>query len=412
MKAIVFQFSMPRLAYATVMGKFTQRAYLSPLGPTNMLDIPEPKLPADDWCIVRTLLCGICGSDTKQIFMDADFDNPLTSLITFPSVPGHEVTGVIEQVGPGVKNRRVGDHVLLNPWLSCTPRGINPPCPACQKGLYFLCEHFGDGNLPSGMHTGNCRIATGGFAPLLPAHESQLFPIPDSVSDDLAVLADPFSVSLHAVLKSPPPEGGTAAVYGCGTLGMLTLAVLHSLYPKTHVIAIARHSLQEKMAKELGAELVIRAGAEHEVTEAIAAHMGLKLQKPRFSNSPWLLGGVDVLYDTVGTAKTLEAGLRFTRPRGSIVVTGVARPRRFEWTPHYFKEINLIGSNAFAVEEFEGQRLHAMQLYLNLVEQKRVEIPDMITHRFRQDQYREALLIAHDKDRHLALKVVFDYTMK
>lgn len=259
--------------------------------------------------------------------------------------------------------------MLLNPWLSCVPRGINPPCPACQRGLYMVCEHFGDG-VASGMHTGNCRQATGGFAPRLPAHESQWFPIPAEISDEQAVLADPFSVSLHAILKAPPPEGGIAAVYGCGTLGVLTLAVLHALYPRTRVVAIARHPLQEKMAKDLGAELVIRTRQPVEVIEAIARHTHQKIYSPRYGK-PWLMGGVDVLYDTVGSPETLETGLRITRPRGSIVVTGVARPARFEWTPHYFKEINLMGSNAFGMEDFEGERMHAMQIYLRLLQQKR-----------------------------------------
>ena len=68
-----------------------------------------------------------------------------------------------------------------------------------------------------------------------------------------------------------------------------------------------------------------------------------------------LNGGVDVVYDTVGYPGTIEVGVRITRPRGAIVVTGVEMPRRFEWTPLYFKEIHLIGSNAFGEEDFEGR---------------------------------------------------------
>jgi threonine dehydrogenase-like Zn-dependent dehydrogenase len=91
------------------------------------------------------------------------------------------------------------------------------------------------------------------------------------------------------------------------------------------------------------------------------------------------------------------------------VVTGVSRPKRFEWTPHYFKEIELVGSNAFAVEEFEGRRLHAMEIYLGLLAQGRLTLPPMVTHRFALADYREALLVAHRKSAHGALKVVFDF---
>ena len=70
---------------------------------------------------------------------------------------------------------------------------------------------------------------------------------------------------------------------------------------------------------------------------------------------PWIHGGgVDVVYDTVGYPQTVEVGVRIAASRGAIVVTGVEVPQRFEWTPLYFKEIAVIGSNAFGVEEFEG----------------------------------------------------------
>ena len=408
MKALVFQYKMARLAYAKVVGKLTPRAYVSALSPASLRDIPESALLGDAWTVVRTTLCGICGSDTKMVFLDADFDNPLTALISFPAVPGHEVVGVVERVGSGVRERRVGERVALNPWLWCGPRGIEPPCPACQAGHYFLCEHFADGRLPPGMHTGNCKTVTGGFASLLPAHEDQLIPIPDSVSDEQAVLADPFSVSLHAVLKAPPAAGQKALVYGCGTLGLLTVAILRSLYPDVEVIVVARHPLQVRLAREMGAQHVIVGRDAGGLIAEVGGLTGERVLRPYYG-LPWLRGGVDVIYDTVGSAETLEVGLRIARPRTRIVVTGVSRPKRFEWTPHYFKEIELVGSNAFGVEEFEGNRLHAMEIYLGLLEQGRLTLPALVTHRFALADYQEAMLVAHRKSAHGALKVVFDF---
>ena len=101
-----------------------------------------------------------------------------------------------------------------------------------------------------------------------------------------------------------------------------------------------------------------------------------------------------------------------SQPRAGIVVTGVARPKRFEWSPHYFKEVALIGSNAFGIEEFEGERLHAFEIYFRLLTQKRLKLPDIITHRFRLEQYKEALLISHNKEKNKAVKVVFDFGLK
>ena len=87
-----------------------------------------------------------------------------------------------------------------DPLFVRAPRGITPPCPECQQGQYSICRNFARGVIPPGIHTGNSSAATGGFAPLVPAHESMCIPIPDGVRDDEAVLADPVSVSFHAVL--------------------------------------------------------------------------------------------------------------------------------------------------------------------------------------------------------------------
>ena len=408
MKAIVFHYSLPRFVFAYLFGLVTPRAYLGSPGPVVLEEIPEPQLPADDWAVVRTRFCGICGSDLKEVFLEGNFDNPLTALISFPAVLGHEVVGTIERVGARVTSRRVGERVVLNPWLSCGPRGITPPCRACQRGQYFSCQHFTDGHLPPGIHIGNCRAASGGYASLMAAHESQLFPIPEEVSFEQAVLADPFSVSLHAVLKCPPPEGGLALVYGCGTLGLLSIAILRALFPATRVLAIARYPHQEECAHELGAERVIRTRNQNEIIETIAGMVGAPVLRP-FHGKPWVMRGVDVIYDTIGSPESFEIGIRVARPRANIVVTGVDKPARFEWTPLYFKEIALVGSNAFGAENFEGESLHAMEIYLRLLAQRRLDPAKLITHRFRLDQYRDAFIAGRYKEKHRTIKAVFDF---
>lgn len=410
MKALVFRYSFPRFAFATVLGKINPPAYLGPGGPLSLETIPEPVPLADDWVIVRTGLCGICGSDIKQVFLDGNFDNPLTAFVSFPQVLGHEVVGVVEEVGPAVKKRSVGERVVLNPWLPCATRGIEPVCDACQRGDYYVCENFTAGNLPPGMHIGNNSRVTGGYAPLFAAHESQLYPLPDSVSFDRAVLADPFSVSLHAILKAPPEDGSLAVVYGCGSLGLLTIAVLRALYPNTEVFAITRYPHQEEMAGRLGAKHTIRTRNPVEIIERLAEIAGTKVYRP-WNGKPMLMRGAARIYDTVGSPETIEVGIRIAQPHARLVITGVANPARFEWTPLYFKEIEVIGSNAFGLETFEGRRRHSMEIYLDLLKENRIDLSQLVTHRFRLDQYKQAFLAAHIKENSDAVKVVFDYAL-
>lgn len=408
MRALVCDLSMPRQIVTGILGRFDKRFYVGPFAPAVMKDIPEPALPADDWVVIRTRLCGICGSDYKQIFLNGNYDNPMTGIISFPQVLGHEVVGTIERVGPGVRTRRVGERVVLNPWLSCGPRGITPPCASCQDGQYSVCHNFAKGHIPPGIHTGNSSAATGGFAPLVPAHESMCIPIPDGVSDEQAVLADPFSVSFHALLKRPPRDGGTALVYGCGTLGLIQIAQLRAFHPSVQVLAVARFPHQRTLAERFGATVI-----DHEpraaIVERVGAITGAQVMKAWFG-LPWLYGGgVDVIYDTVAAPETLEVGVRLSAQRGAIVVTGVEPPKRFEWTPLYFKEIELIGSNAFGVETFEGRRLHAMEHYLDLVATGRIDVTPILSHRYRLDEWRDAIMTCGHQGTSGAVKVLFTY---
>jgi len=409
MRALVCDVSVPRQVVSSLLGRIDKRFFLGPFSPATLRELPEPELPAPDWLTIQTRLCGICGSDYKQMFLNGSMDNPMTAIISFPQVLGHEVVGTVARVGSGVRTRRVGDRVVLNPWLSCGPRGIDPPCPECADGQYSVCRNFARGILPPGIHTGNSSKATGGFAPLVPAHESMCIPIPDAVTDEQAVLADPFSVSLHGILKQPPAPGATALVYGCGTLGLLAIAILRALYPTTRVIAIARFPHQKALAERFGAALVLPHEPARDIIERIAAETGGQRMTPWYG-LPWLYGGgIDVVYDSVGSPETVEMALRITRSRGTIVVTGVEAPRRFEWTPLYFKEIAVIGSNAFGVEEFEGRRRHSMEIYLDLVASRRIDVTPILTHRFTLDEWRAAFLACGEQARSGAVKVLFTY---
>ena len=409
MRALVCTASIPRQIVSGVLGRLDRRFYLGPYATIALRELPEPALPADDWVVLRTRLCGICGSDYKQVYLNGSMDNPMTALISFPQVLGHEVVATVERVGPGVRTRRVGERVVLNPWLSCGPRGITPPCPACAQGQYSICRNFHRGRIAPGIHSGNSATATGGFAPLLPAHESMCIPVPDDVGDEDAVLADPFSVSLHGLLKRPPPAHGTVLVYGCGTLGLLAIVALRALHPTARVLAVARFPHQAALARRFGAAEVFPHRPTVEIIHGTARFLDVETVTPWYG-PPWLYGdGVDVIYDTVGAAETLEVGVRLVAPRGAIVVTGVEMPRRFEWTPLYFKEIALLGSNAFGVEEVEGRRRHAMEIYLDLVRAGRIDASAIITHRFPLTRWREALLACGEQGRSGAVKVVFNH---
>jgi threonine dehydrogenase-like Zn-dependent dehydrogenase len=414
MKALVYDVKAEEIINLIQDSREDKAAYLGRHSPLSLTDVGEPRVLFPDWVLLKTRLCGICGSDYKQVFIDFEgIDSPLATLASFPQVMGHEVVGTIHQVGPEVRSLRVGQRVVLNPWLSCAPRGITPVCEMCREGQYSLCVNFKRGRLAPGIHTGTCRDASGGYAPYVPAHESMAIPVPDEVSDDAAVLADPFSVSLHSVLRHPPAAGDIVVVYGCGTLGLCAIEILRKLFD-VKIYAITRFEHQARLARRLGAIDAIPWRPVEDIVTRFAEITGAREILPPIEGTgglPMLHGtrGVRVVYNTVGTAESISVSIRIAGPRSTVVLSGVDTPARFEWSPHYFKEINLVGSNAFGVEEWRGRRQHAMRHYFDLIREKEIDVTPIITHRFRLEDYRDAFRYTHEQGTSGAVKVLFEF---
>ena len=379
--------------------------------PMRLEDMPDPGFLRPDWVVTKPRLTGICGSDSKQVFMDwGDVqtpDNPMKAFFSLPQVLGHEVVADVVALGPEATGLDVGDRVVLNPWLSCAPRGVDPLGPACVAGDLSLCANFSVGPIAPGIHTGTSKDASGGYAELMPAHDSMLFKVPDGVPDEIAVFADPFAVSLHAVTRHPPPAGGKVMVYGAGALGTCTTAIVRSLHPDVEVLVVARFGAQAELARKLGATVIGHEPALQVIEEA-AAWSGGVLQ-PADGLPMAYPGAIDVVYDTVGKRETFEVGSRVARARGTIVKAGVHGPTFWEDTPLYFKELSFVGSNAFGVEAVDGVRQHGIAHYLDLAASGRVDLTGMLTHTFRLEEWRDAFTALATQDRSGAVKVALDF---
>jgi threonine dehydrogenase-like Zn-dependent dehydrogenase len=374
-------------------------------------DHPDPDFLLADWVVTKPRLTGICGSDSKQVFMDfgdesRSNDNPMKGFFSLPQVLGHEVVADVVALGPQASGVEVGDRVVLNPWLSCVPRGVRPICAACERGDYSLCTSFGIGPISPGIHTGTSKDASGGYAELMPAHPSMLFKVPDSMADEQAVFADPFAVMLHAITRHPPVPGGKVMVYGAGALGTCAVAILRALHPDVDVLSVARFGAQADLAAKLGATVIGHEPALA-VIEQAAAWSGGVLQ-PSDGLPMAYPGGIDVVYDTVGKRETFEVGVRVLKARGTLVKAGVHGPTYWEDTPLYFKEIYFVGSNAFGFEDVDGLRQHGIQHYLDFASVGRVDLSGMLTHTFSLDAWRDAFRTIATQGDTGAIKVAFD----
>lgn len=397
MRALVFRNHLGRQAAAKIGGYLTPRAFVAGFAPIRLEDVADPVPPADGWVVCDTLVTGICGSDSKQVFLHGSRSNPLTALISFPHVIGHEAVA---------RRADTGARVVVNPWLCCVPRGIDPPCDMCAAGEFPHCRNFTEGALSPSLHLGNCSDAGGTHAERFAAHESCLYEVDDRVDDETAVLADPVSVSLRQVLRTPPDPTGPAVVYGCGTLGLCAIALLRHLHPDQTVWAISHPGRPAELAARLGAHEVVVAPGPDEVVAAIADLSGVTPYEP-WSRRPWIRDGPGTCYDTVGSPETVETSMRFLGAEATLSISGVESPRRFEWTPLYHKELRVTGSNAFGIEELGGVRAHAFEHYFGLVDAG-LDLTPIITHRFPLEQWGRAYATIARRRRTGAVKVLLE----
>ena len=107
-------------------------------------------------------------------------DNPMREFSSMPQVLGHEVVAEVVALGPEAEGVEIGDRVVLNPWLSCVPRGVSPICPACEVGDLSLCWNFQTPpHRARHPHRHVERRPPAAGPTLMPAHPSMLFPVPD-----------------------------------------------------------------------------------------------------------------------------------------------------------------------------------------------------------------------------------------
>ena len=407
--ALVFEKKIFKLIKAYLRGLRNPNGYWKPGGPVKLKQVPYPSLISEDWLVIQTKYCGICGSDMTELKLKGSLDNPLQTFISFPQIMGHEAVGVVKQIGSRITRFKIGERIVISPWFPCAPRGIEPQCVRCMDGDFTHCKNFKRGHLPQGMHLGVTR-GYGGFAPYIAVHESQCFLIPKNVSFEQAVLADPFSVAFHSILILNPGPEDTILIYGLGIIGLLAILCLKSIFHIKNVLAVGRYQFQEEMAIKLGAKHVFMNSGEDLINE-IASYMNLELYTPE-KGLKWSMDGFDGIIDTIASAETFEIGIRILTTQGRLVFLGVNKPKRFENSLHYFKELEIIGSNAFSKEFFEGKKTHAFNLFLDFLSSNIIDTAPFITHKFPLDQYRKAFNVLSNKEYFKAIKVLFEFNFE
>jgi threonine dehydrogenase-like Zn-dependent dehydrogenase len=386
-KGLVFERNLARFAASRLVSVVGGSGRGAGVGPLRLTDVEPPELPGPQWHRVHPLLAGICGSDLSTV--DGRSSRYFEDVVSFPFVPGHEVVGTLDDSDA---------RVVIEPVLGCVARGIVPPCEACADGRTGGCERVAFGHLAPGLQIGFCRDTGGGWsAGGLVAHDAQLHPVPDELSDDDAVMVEPTACAVHAALAARVDGTDTVAVLGAGTLGLCTVAALAHLSRPACLLVGARYAHQRRWAQELGADVAVDPG---QLVRAVRRSSG------SLETSGSLTGGADVVIDCVGSDDSLAQAISVVRPRGRVVLVGMPGRVSLDLASLWHREVAVVGAYAYGTEDVGGLLRRTFDLAMEVVSAR--GLGRLVSARYPLDRFEDALAHAGAAGRRGAVKVVFD----
>ncbi|MBT3277991.1 MAG: alcohol dehydrogenase catalytic domain-containing protein [Phycisphaerales bacterium] len=418
MKAAIYKVNPLGWATCKWLKHFWKGCLGTKLNGFSIRKIPSPKLPGPEWVCIRTRLGGICGSDAGMVMQKQPPDTLLQAYSSQPMGMGHENVGEVLLVGDNVDESWVGKRVIVEPTLACKQRGLDPVCPRCAEGNFSSCQHFsadepGPYGLPPGLSIGYNSMTGGSWGEYFVAHVSQLFEVPDHVSDEEAVMVDPFACSAHGVFSTNLENVERVLVYGGG--GIIGLGVIASLRASGFTGTIDAYDRGWSMKphiRTMGAdELLVDPGNKAEKYDMFAVRTGATVQRVRFGNRT-LTGGYDVVFDCVGTGDSFTDCLKLCRGEGQVTVLGTLQVGRVGLTSLWFREITARGVYGRGIESHDGIDTPTYKVVLDWIANGTISVKDLVTHHFRLDQLHEALVKSTEKARHGIIKAVFDFRPK
>ena len=327
-------------------------------------DVPMPEIKPNE-VLVKVRACGICGSDIPRAL-----DN---GVHYYPIIIGHEFSGEIISVGSEVKNLTCGQRVTAAPLVPCDD------CENCYKGNPAMCEHY--------SFIGSRQ--DGAMAEYVAVPAKNIVPIADNVTFEQAACIEPITVAIHGIERAGAIDSGKSAiVYGCGTIGILTMQCLKAKgLERVYVIDIDEHKLA--LAKKLGAYEVLNSLKE-DIPAYFAEH-----------------GKVDYVYETAGVNFLQAQVLQLAKKGGHVVYIGTAHrdvtipAKSFELILR--GELNVTGSWMSYSAPFPGNEWISAVEYLKA---GKVRVDEIITHKFPLSSGIEAFNTLVDKESR-ALKVMY-----
>ena len=345
-------------------------------GTDNQYEIQQidtPRDPGFQEVICKVMAIAICGTDPKLLRGKPYHYCPES----YPFVIGHEWSGIVVKVGPGVHNLKVGDRVAGEAHRGC---GV---CENCKAGRYSLCLNYGKAETGH-RHYG--FVTYGAYAQYVRYSCGSLTVLPDNVSFEEAAMCDTAGVAFHGLERAGVTPGGTVCVIGPGPIGLMAMKIARCL-GAAHVIAVGRGARLDA-AVRTGAcdpDLAINFEEKDPVEEVMRITGGK---------------GADNVYEASGAAGALPQAINMTKMGGTIAMLGTPPEGYMESIPMKkvtFRELALFGSRG---------NPQVTPKVVHLMETGQLRVKDLVSHTFPLTDFTKGIdTFVHRKGN--AVKVLF-----
>lgn len=336
------------------------RAYrLHGIGDFRMEEVPCPA-PKPGEVLVRVKAAGICGSDIPRIYQ--------TGTYHFPTIPGHEFAGVIEETGENVDPEWKGTRVGIFPLIPCYT------CGPCMDGRYEMCRNYG--------YLGSRQ--DGGFAEYAAVPAKNLIALPADVSYEEAAMLEPMAVAVHAIKRAAVSRTDRIVVLGLGTIGLFVLMFLTEAGYK-NLSVVGNKEFQRRTAMKLG--LPEEAYCDSK-TEDVAQWIWERTGQT----------GADVCFECVGRNETVVQALDLTAPAGKVIMVGnpasdIVIPKTVYWKI-LRSQLTVMGTWNSSFAQNERDDWHYV---MERLRDGRIRPGELISHKLAGDRLIEGLELMRDK---------------
>ena len=336
------------------------RAYV--LHNVNDLRLEEVEKPVlqDDRVMVEVKAAGICGSDIPRIYVNGTYH--------FPTIPGHEFSGKVVQVGKNVDSKWLNKRVGLFPLIPCKE------CGPCEKKQYEMCKSY--------SYLGSRE--DGGYAEYVTVPAENLVELPETVSYEAAAMMEPMAVAVHAMRRMDVQLGESVVICGLGTIGLLLLMFLREA-GVSDILVVGNKDFQKKTILELGI-------SEDSYCDSRTQNVEQWIMKKT--------GGVgtDVFFECVGKNETVIQAVNSTIPGGKVMLLGNPHSDMDLEQNVYWKILrNQLTLKGTWNSSFTGEPDDDWHYVLEKIAEGKVKPERLITHKLDFEELEKGLMIMRDK---------------